>query len=168
MNPTEPSTLANAVWSALATIDDPEMPISIVELGIVEAVDIDSGCVRVQITPTFIGCPALELIDQQIRCRVAALSGVERVDVRHVFDPPWTADRITAAGRARLAEHGVTVPGSAFVQLAVRGTESAAEAVHCPYCGSAHTRVDSPFGPTRCRATHYCEACHNPFERLKR
>jgi ring-1,2-phenylacetyl-CoA epoxidase subunit PaaD len=152
------------IWAALATIDDPEMPISIVDLGIVEGVQVEGACVRVAITPTFTGCPALDLVDHEIRTRLEALPGVGRVEVLHVFDPPWSAQRITAAGRARLAGHGVSVPGDRFIQLQI----GERDVVSCPYCGSPRTRVDSPFGPTRCRATHYCEACHSPFERLKR
>lgn len=151
------------VWEVLRSIDDPEMPISIVDLGIVVCVECHDEVVAIDITPTYTGCPALDMIDGQIKSRVGELSGVRDVRLRHVFDPPWSAARISAAGRERLAGHGVTVAAPELVQLGL----PADRGVPCPFCGSTATRVDSPFGPTRCRATHYCEACRNPFEHIK-
>lgn len=161
------------IIAVLETIPDPEMPISIVELGIVESVEVEprgadrAVRVTVDILPTFVGCPALPMIEKDIRTRLAALDGVRDVDVRFRFDPAWTVDRISPEGRRRLAEHGVRVPepGSAATPAGVQLTASA---LPCPFCGSARTRMDSPFGPTRCRTIWYCEACQNPFEGLKR
>ncbi len=158
----EPS-LQTRIRSLLATIDDPEMPISIVDLGIVERVEVDGGRVCISLTPTFTGCPALQMIDDQIVQMVGALPDVDEVVVKHVFDPPWRADRISEAGRERLREHGVTVPSPQFVQMGV----PTKEAVPCPFCKSEQTNLDSPFGPTRCRMIYYCTSCRNTFEHLK-
>ena len=151
------------IRALLATIDDPEMPISIIDLGIVAGVEIDHRTACVFITPTFTGCPALQMIDDQIVQIVGALPDVDKVVVKHVFDPPWRANRITEAGRERLRKHGVTVPAPQFVQM----RSPTKEAVACPFCESEQTRLDSPFGPTRCRMIYYCPSCRNTFEHLK-
>jgi ring-1,2-phenylacetyl-CoA epoxidase subunit PaaD len=103
------------------------------------------------------------MIDEQIVQAIGAIQGIQRVEVEHVFDPPWQAHRITPAGRERLRAHGVTVPGGKFVQLNLARDE----AVACPFCNSQDTRLDSPFGPTRCRMIYYCQACRNSFEHIK-
>jgi ring-1,2-phenylacetyl-CoA epoxidase subunit PaaD len=152
------------VLEALRGIDDPEMPISIVDLGIVEKVELDpapeGARVRVDVLPTFVGCPALPVIENEIRRGVGALAGVVAVDVRFTYSPAWSVDRITPAGRESLRRFGLTVP-------AAEG-EGAGPAPVCPFCGSAAVRQESAFGPTRCRTIWYCDACHNPFEHLKR
>lgn len=157
------SELQRAAWHCLSAIDDPEMPISIVDLGIVQSVEVDGGHVRVTILPTYTGCVALDVIDERIRSSLGALPAIKQVQIEHVFDPPWTADRISQAGRERLRQHGVTVADRRLVQLNLAGPA----AVHCPFCQSERTRLDSPFGPTRCRAIYYCLACHNTFEHIK-
>ena len=151
------------IRALLATIDDPEMPISIIDLGIVAGVEVDDREARVLITPTFTGCPALQMIDDQIVQIIGALPEVDKVVVTHVFDPPWRADRISEAGRERLREHGVTVPAPRFVQMGIPTKET----VPCPFCKSEQTNLDSPFGPTRCRMIYYCTSCRNTFEHLK-
>jgi ring-1,2-phenylacetyl-CoA epoxidase subunit PaaD len=152
------------ILSTLRTIDDPEMPINIVDLGIVEKVElqsISSGTnVSVQIVPTFVGCPALGLIEDEIRRRVEALPGIAEVEVHVVYSPAWSVDRITPSGREALRRVGVTVPTA--------GDPSANEPPCCPFCGSPSVRQESAFGPTRCRMIWYCDACRNPFEHLKR
>ncbi len=162
-DPTFQSTVEQRIWTILAEIDDPEMPISIVDLGIIERVEVRGGTARIFVTPTFTGCPALQMIDEQISRLVGALPEVDEVEIEHIFDPPWRADRITAAGKERLRAHGVTVPGSKFVQL----KQARDEAVACPFCDSRDTRLDSPFGPTRCRMIYYCNTCRNSFEHIK-
>lgn len=175
----------DAIMDVLRTVPDPEMPISIVDLGLVENVHVRNGrCdeasaarARVEVTmlPTFIGCPALDMIAGDVRAKVGALPGVSEVKVNWVFDPPWSVDRITAEGRESLKAHGVTVPvpGSGS-HLHVPGHDSPqtvklrTSAVPCPFCGSTSTYLDSPFGPTRCRTIYYCEKCRNSFEHLKR
>ena len=101
-----------AIMDALAQVPDPEMPISIVDLGLVESVDVEDAHVSVVLLPTFVGCPALDMIRNDVVAKVGGVDGVDIVAVDYVYDPPWTVDRITEAGRASLKEHGVTVPAS--------------------------------------------------------
>jgi ring-1,2-phenylacetyl-CoA epoxidase subunit PaaD len=150
------------------------MPLSIVDLGIVEDVCIDADAVAITILPTFVGCPALPMIEDDVRREVSALEGVREVRVSFVNDPPWSVDRITDAGRASLKEHGVTVPlrggmcGAAPSNVTTTSVELTMPALVCPYCGSTDTRLISEFGPTRCRMICHCDACRNSFEHLKR
>lgn len=151
-----------AVFDALRDIPDPEMPISIVDLGIVDDVRADdSGRVEIDLLPTFVGCPALELIESQVRAKASALPGVSAVDVHIKYDPPWSVDRISAAGRETLRHFGVTVPHAAC------HSQPSAEPT-CPFCGSDRVHLESSFGPTRCRMIYHCDACQHPFEHLKR
>lgn len=168
------------IMDVLATIPDPEMPISIVDLGIVDDVRIDrvTGDVEVDILPTFVGCPALDMIRDDIVNELSAQAGVHAVRVSFVHEPAWTVDRISEAGRASLKDHGVTVPpaGSGLrcgsdaqpVQSRATLSISAGEVVPCPFCDSDDTHLESRFGPTRCRMIYYCEHCRNSFEHLKR
>jgi ring-1,2-phenylacetyl-CoA epoxidase subunit PaaD len=181
-----------AIREVLAGIPDPEMPISIVDLGLVERVEVlpsrdrEGAIVTIDLLPTFVGCPALPMIEGEVRARVGRLEGVAGVEVRFVHTPAWSVERITPAGRESLRAHGVTVPergdharAAALIALRVSAPastpvtgESAGEpprpAVPCPYCGSDRTRIESRFGPTRCRMIWYCDACRNSFEHLKR
>jgi ring-1,2-phenylacetyl-CoA epoxidase subunit PaaD len=159
-----------AVLDVLHRINDPEMPINIVDLGIVEAVRIEAGSaadrcsgamVAIDLLPTFIGCPALQAIEEEVRRRVSALPGVAQVAVCFRCDPPWTVDRISEAGREALATFGLTVP-SPTAQV------TADLAPRCPFCGSSAVNLESPFGPTRCRMIYHCRSCRNSFEHLKR
>jgi len=141
-----------AIDAALAAIPDPELPVlSIVDLGIVHRVEATDDAVRVEILPTFIGCPALDVIRDDI---ARALAGFGRVDVVTTFAVPWTSERISPTGRAALAAAGIAPP-------------SAPEAIRCPHCSSARVVMDSAFGPTQCRMLYYCRDCRQPFEALK-
>ena len=172
-----------SILDVLRTIPDPEMPISIVDLGLVERVAVDgNGCdatgrggshVEIDLLPTFIGCPALDMIAGDVRAKLSAIPNIGEIRVNWLFDPPWTVDRITAAGRESLKEHGVTVPPYGnHLHVAAHELPATVQlrtsAIHCPFCGSTSTYLDSPFGPTRCRMIYYCDACRNSFEHLKR
>jgi len=146
----------DAVWLALSEIQDPELPIAITDLGLVRSVDIDADVIRVRLIPTFVGCPALDLIREEVSRRLMALPAVRGVDVQYTFDEPWSLHRMTETGRAKLVAHGVSVPR---VRLA--------EGATCPFCGSTDVVLESPFGPTLCRAVYYCRTCRNPVERFK-
>jgi len=168
----------DAIMNVLRDIPDPEMPISIVDLGIVERVEIDDATVTVDVLPTFVGCPALPMIQDDIEQKVGATPGVDTVNVNFIFEPAWSVDRITDAGRESLREHGVTVPepgsgaGGPELQAVLAEQRSQVQlstsAIPCPFCGSKSTHLDSPFGPTRCRMIYYCDACRNSFEHMKR
>ena len=164
----------------LATIDDPEMPISIVDLGIVTEVRAGDA-VEVDLTPTFVGCPALDYLESKI-VRELMAAGATEARVRFVNEPVWSIDRISAAGRESLRQHGVTVPrrggcGSGLTlsnetlvplgRPAGSGGPVGEETVACPFCGSVRTHMESPFGPTRCRSIFYCDECRNGFEHMK-
>ena len=143
-----------AVLERLAAIADPELPaVSITDLGMVETVDVRADGVRVELLPTFIGCPALELIQATVATELAELG--RPVDVVPTFRVPWTTDRITPAGRAALARAGIAPPAGPDGRQA------------CPLCGSAEVVLDSSFGPTQCRSLYYCRGCRQPFEAMK-
>jgi ring-1,2-phenylacetyl-CoA epoxidase subunit PaaD len=155
---------AEQVWTALGQIEDPEIPVvSLVELGVVREVRVDGDRVHVEFTPTFLGCPALEVMRDRMAATIAGLGGEPDVEV--VTDDSWSTDRITPAGREKLRAAGFAPPAPrpasppTLVQLG-RG-------FRCPYCGSTETRLDNLFGPTPCRSIRYCENCKQPFEQFK-
>jgi ring-1,2-phenylacetyl-CoA epoxidase subunit PaaD len=149
----------DAVWAAFDEIPDPEIPVvSLVDLGVIRSVDVQNGHVRVEFTPTFLGCPALEVMKRALEDKVREL-GAEP-DVAVVNDDSWGTDKITAAGREKLRAAGFAPPAPRLVQLQ--------PAVHkCPYCGSTDTTLENLFGPTPCRSLRYCNGCRQPFEQFK-
>ncbi len=153
---TAAAALTDAVWDILRTVEDPELPIAITDLGLVRDVHVADGRVAVRLVPTWTGCPALDVIRTRIQGALRALPGVREAMVEYTYDEPWTLDRVTPRGRERLAAHGLSVPRCRFSEPPV-----------CPYCGSRDVGLDSLFGPTLCRATYVCRACRNPFERFK-
>jgi ring-1,2-phenylacetyl-CoA epoxidase subunit PaaD len=159
------------IFEVLQTIPDPEMPISITDLGLIESVQITDANVHVGLLPTFIGCFALPAIAEEIKQKVGQIDGVEDVTVDLINDPPWSTDRITDGGRASLAEHGISVPEGASPCCSSTKTEHVeltTSAIPCPWCNSRETTLTSPFGPTRCKTIHFCNACRQPFERMKK
>ena len=154
-----------AVWDALAEIPDPEIPvISLVDLGVVRDVAIEGARVRVEFTPTFLGCPALEVMRDAMAEKVRELGG--EPDAQVINDDSWSTDRISAEGREKLREAGFAPPApraagaTTLVQLQ-------SKAFRCPYCGSNETRLENIFGPTPCRSIRWCESCRQPFEQFK-
>jgi ring-1,2-phenylacetyl-CoA epoxidase subunit PaaD len=151
------------VRSALQDVTDPEIPvISIVDLGIVHGVRVEGGRINVDILPTFIGCPALEVIRSAVAERLAAFGLPVEVRISHAV--PWSSDRISPAGRQALERAGFAPPARigpepALIELG--------RAVRCPHCGSGRTVLENAFGPTQCRAIHHCTACRQPFEAFK-
>ena len=153
------------VWEALAEIADPEIPvISIVDLGVVRDVRVEDGRVRVEFTPTFLGCPALERMRDEMAAKIADLGAEPQVEV--VLDDSWSTDRITPAGRERLRASGFAPPApraAAQPQL----VQLQSSAFRCPYCRSSDTALENLFGPTPCRSIRYCRSCRQPFEQFK-
>jgi ring-1,2-phenylacetyl-CoA epoxidase subunit PaaD len=156
---------AEQVWEALAEVPDPEIPvISVVDLGVVRDVRIEEERVHVEFTPTFLGCPALEVMRSQMAERIAELGAEPEVEV--VLDDSWSTDRITPEGREKLRASGLAPPtprGLGAPQLVQLQSKSFA----CPYCGSKDTRLENIFGPTPCRSLRYCNGCRQPFEQFK-
>lgn len=156
------------VWAALAEVPDPEIPaVSVVDLGLVHRVELEDGRLRVELLPTFVGCPALELIRSSVAERLAGMTPV--VEVEMTFAVPWTSERITPEGRRKLRDSGFAPPAQAapgqarplFATIGMRPTAA------CPYCGSADTTLENLFGPTLCRTLFWCNRCRQPFEQFK-
>lgn len=165
-----------AVRAVLGQVPDPEIPaVSIVELGMVGSIDVDAAGIRVELLPTFVGCPALEVIRDAVATRLIADFAVP-VDVEVSFATPWTTDRISSAGREKLRGSGFAPPPHLRAdralpvltpRLSASATGDADAAVSCPYCGSTETTLENAFGPTQCRSIRHCGACWQPFEAFK-
>jgi ring-1,2-phenylacetyl-CoA epoxidase subunit PaaD len=153
------------VWRWLQAVPDPEIPvISIVDLGIVRGVEIANDAVVVSVTPTYSGCPATQVIAQDIRDAITA-RGIADVTVEQVLSPPWTTDWLTDAGREALREYGIAPPcGLAGAGGAPAGKP---KLVPCPRCESTQTSEISRFGSTPCKAQYRCDACLEPFDYFK-
>ncbi len=177
------------VWNALAEIPDPEIPvISLVDLGVIRSVDVSRDQVRVEFTPTFLGCPALEVMRDAMAARISALGADAQIEV--ISDDSWSTDRITPNGREKLRASGFAPPAprevdritpngreklraSGFAPPAPREVggpkliQLQSNAFRCPYCGSQDTTLENIFGPTPCRSVRYCRSCRQPFEQFK-
>jgi len=151
--PARQSVSAAAVRVALASVHDPEIPtVSIVDLGLVHDVRVEADRIAVELLPTFVACPALEVIRSDV---ADALAEFERpIDVTFTFAVPWTTERLTAAGAAGLRRAGIAPPAEP-------------SAVRCPYCDSGRVAMDGLFGPALCRSLFYCRECRQPFEAFK-
>ena len=151
------------IREALNTVPDPEIPtLNVVELGMIAGVRVEDEGIVVDMTPTFAGCPALDVIRADI-ARAVKETGEPSVRVNVVYDPPRTSDRITEEGRRKLKEFGLAPPG----ERCSGGGAVDLERTECPYCGSNETDLESIFGPTLCRSMHYCHNCQQPFEHFK-
>jgi ring-1,2-phenylacetyl-CoA epoxidase subunit PaaD len=156
----------SAAWNALASVEDPEIPaISIVDLGLIRFVrPRPDGKLEIGLSPTYIGCPATEVIRGAVEKALAAAQIGEFV-VEQVLAPAWSSDWISAEGRRKLAEYGIVPPerSAATMREVLRGTRPVA----CPRCHSVDTESVSEFGSTPCKALHRCRACLEPFEYFK-
>jgi len=164
MNTMTPDT--QKTWSYLEEIKDPEIPVlSIVDLGIVREVAIDDEAVTVTITPTYTGCPAMDMIAASIKMELMA-RGFAEVLVKFVISPAWTTDWMTEKGKLQLKEYGIAPPNPRQ-QVCNDKLFAPDEAVQCPHCESWHTRRISEFGSTACKALYQCEDCKEPFDYFK-
>jgi ring-1,2-phenylacetyl-CoA epoxidase subunit PaaD len=149
------------IYKLLENVKDPEInTVSILDLGMVENVEISGSDVSVKILPTFLGCPALPIIQKNVETAVKQLPSVEGVSVEFLRSPSWTSDRITEKGKAGLKVFGISPPPRQI-------KEDGSWHIDCPYCDSTYVTMENIFGPTACRSILYCKSCKNPFEAMK-
>jgi len=147
----------------LEEVKDPEIPvISLVDLGVITKVDISEDKVLVDMTPTFVGCPAMDYMKQDV-IDVLHKHGIEDVEVNINFKESWNSNKITDKGRKALKDFGLAPPPKHNLQVDI----DILEHIECPNCGSDNTILKTPFGPTACRSIHHCEHCHETFEQFK-
>lgn len=156
------TSLQEEVTVALQDVKDPEIPsVSIGELGMIYTINVEESNVHIELLPTFVGCPALNIIEQNVVNAVKQnVEGIDEVTVSYVYDISWSSDRISQEGRHKLKEYGIAPPPENY-------QEGDKWEVECPYCGSAYTSMENIFGPAACRSILYCKSCRNPFEALK-
>jgi len=152
------------IWQALEAVKDPEIPtISMVDMGIITKVEIDTnGKVFVEMTPTFVGCPAIKMMEQMVYDRLVEI-GIKNVSVKTTLDTPWDSNKISERGLLCLKKHGLAPPPKHNGEI----TDELLENIICPFCGSKNVEMKSPFGPTLCRSLHYCNNCLQAFEQFK-
>jgi ring-1,2-phenylacetyl-CoA epoxidase subunit PaaD len=154
---------AEQVWEALAEIPDPEIQaVSLVDLGVVRNVAVEGNKVRVEFAPTFLGCPAVEVMRAQMAERINELGAEAEIDIAA---EGWSSDRITPEGRRKLADSGFAPPSPGAAPTTLLQLQAVSS--RCPYCGSTDTRLENLFGPTPCRSIRYCSSCRQPFEQFK-
>jgi ring-1,2-phenylacetyl-CoA epoxidase subunit PaaD len=155
--------LRQRAWDVAAAVVDPEIPVlTIADLGVLRGVEVVDGQVEVTITPTYSGCPAMNMIALEISLALEKL-GIVGARIRTVLAPAWTTDWMSEAGRRKLAQYGIAPPRIGGGRRALFGEE----AVICPHCGSAQTKQLAEFGSTSCKALWRCEACREPFDYFK-
>jgi len=154
------------IYSYLEEINDPEVPVlSIVDLGIVRDVRMNKDQLEVIITPTYTGCPAMDMITSTIKIQLATL-GFKKIKVIQVLSPAWTTEWMSEEGKRKLKEYGIAPPNPKQ-QVCDQKLFAEAEAVQCPHCDSYHTHRISEFGSTACKALYQCIDCKEPFDYFK-
>ena len=156
------SIATNAIWKILETVKDPEVPVlSVVDLGVIRAVALEEQRVTVTITPTYTGCPAMDMISMHIKMALNAAG--YQTTIQTVLSPAWTTDWMTENGKQQLKAYGIAPPmGKSFDQAYLDNL-----IVPCPQCNSTHTVLVSQFGSTACEALYKCEECKEPFDYFK-
>jgi ring-1,2-phenylacetyl-CoA epoxidase subunit PaaD len=155
--------LRQRAWDAAASVVDPEIPVlTIADLGVLRDVAVNNGRVEVAITPTYSGCPAMNMITLEIELALER-EGFSNPKIRTVLSPAWTTDWMSEDGRRKLREYGIAPPLAASSRRALFGVLEVA----CPQCGSTSTEVLSEFGSTSCKALWRCKGCREPFDYFK-
>ncbi|HLG84763.1 MAG TPA: 1,2-phenylacetyl-CoA epoxidase subunit PaaD [Bradyrhizobium sp.] len=155
--------LQQRAWAAAASVVDPEIPVlSIADLGVLREVSVSDGHVDVAITPTYSGCPAMNMIALEIELALAR-EGFPNAKVRTVLSPAWTTDWMSEEGRRKLRDYGIAPPAPRSSRRALFGVQQ----VKCPQCGSTDTELLSEFGSTSCKALWRCKSCREPFDYFK-
>ncbi len=154
------------VWRLLEEVMDPEVPVlSVVDLGIIRGVTVEDQSVEVVITPTYTGCPAMDVISMQVRMTLLS-NGYGPVTIRTELSPAWTTEWMSQSGREKLKAYGIAPPNPKQ-QVCMPEFFAREEAVQCPHCQSWHTIRISEFGSTACKALYRCEDCQEPFDYFK-
>jgi len=157
------SMLRQRAWDAAAGVVDPEIPVlTIADLGVLREVEVKNGRVEVAITPTYSGCPAMNMIAVEIALALEN-AGFPQPNVRTVLSPAWTTDWMSEEGRSKLKAYGIAPPRPASSRRALFGVQQ----VGCPQCGSEDTELLSEFGSTACKALWRCRSCREPFDYFK-
>lgn len=155
----EPTISKQNILKILSRVTDPEIPVlSIIDLGIVRDVIINNDEVEVIITPTYSGCPAMDMIAMNIRLALIE-NGFSKIKITTVLAPAWTTDWMSDDGKRKLKEYGIAAPDKKY--------EIAADGVECPLCHSTNTKLISEFGSTACKALYQCNNCSEPFDYFK-
>ena len=155
------------VWDLLREVPDPEVPvISVVELGVVRNVLVEGESLIVTITPTYSGCPAMKVIEDDIVSKLQA-NGISQIKVNTVFKPSWTTDWLTEDAKLKLKKFGIAPPEKVSAEDIFPFLKDNRAQIACPRCNSLNTEMKSRFGSTACKALHYCNDCKEPFEYFK-
>ncbi len=152
------------IYDLLEQVPDPEVPaLSIMDLGIVRNVELKNNTAEITITPTYTGCPAMDMIEVNIKA-VLQENGIES-NIKSVLSPPWTTDWLTEKGKQKLKEFGIAPPvAKTFDKLSLSQEE---RLVQCPICESSNTKMISQFGSTACKSLFKCNNCLEPFDYFK-
>lgn len=162
---TRTATPRQRAWDIAATVCDPEIPVlTIADLGILRDVQVEGQSIRVTITPTYSGCPAMDAIKDDLKAAFAK-EGYTDVEVDLVLAPAWTTDWMTPDGKAKLEEYGIAPPSG--MAAAHQGPIKLKMAVKCPQCSSLNTKELTRFGSTSCKALYVCQDCKEPFDYFK-
>lgn len=147
------------IWKILEQVTDPEIPVlTVTDLGIIREVKINDNEVEVVITPTYTGCPAMDMIAMNIKIALIQ-NGYPNIKITSVLSPAWTTDWISDEGKRKLKEYGIAAPDKKFT--------IPADGVECPLCNSANTKLVSEFGSTPCKSLYQCRDCKEPFDYFK-
>ena len=162
--------LIQKIWSILEVVCDPEVPVlSVIDLGIIRDVKLirtnEEEGIEVVVTPTYSGCPAMDVIRMNIRMELLQ-HGYKNVQITTVLSPAWTTDWMTDAGKQKLKAYGIAPPNP-LQQVCNTQLFAEDEAVQCPHCNSYNTRRISEFGSTACKSLFQCNDCQEPFDYFK-
>jgi ring-1,2-phenylacetyl-CoA epoxidase subunit PaaD len=151
------------IYEWLEAVKDPEIPVlSLVDLGVITEVEVEGENVKIEMTPTFVGCPAIDYMKEEVKSLLIS-KGVKNIEVNVTFKKAWSSDLITEKGKAALKQYGLAPPPSTSVFTDLEILEHAI----CPRCNNSNTELKSPFGPTLCRSIYYCNDCREAFEQFK-
>lgn len=154
----------NEIFELLTHVPDPEIPVlNIMELGIIRDVRYENDLLTIDITPTYSGCPAIEVMKEDI-CSILLLNGIPKFELNLVYSPAWTTDWISEEALLKLKRYGIAPPSGINKDIALEVDEN----IKCPFCESETTELRSWFGSTACKSLYFCNSCNQPFEHFKK